>query len=96
MRQHESPGNGQANTAVFSLVGFAVALSLVATGVGRRLRAEDGSTDWGCGVALKEFSVEVLLGGGGRPPLGGVGVEGWTKWLEEEGRLVHLLFESGL
>ena len=38
-------------------------LHKVSTSVGRRLREEDGLTDWGCGVALEELLVEVLLDG---------------------------------
>ena len=53
--------------------------------VGRRRRDEGGSTDLGCDVALDESLVEVLLDGGDTPFLGGVGAQGWSKWL------VHLL-----
>ena len=35
--------------------------------------------------------MEVLLDVGDKPLLGGVGAEGWTNWLLEKGRLVHLL-----
>ena len=96
MRRLESPGHGHAKTTVFRLVGFAVGLYHVCTGVGCSLRNEDGSTDWRCGVAFKEVFVEVLLNGGDKPLLGGAGAEGWTKWLEEESRLVHLLRECDL
>ena len=58
---------------------------------GAALREEDGLTDWGCGVALKELLVEVLWDVGDKSLLGGVGAECWTKWLQEEGRPVHLL-----
>ena len=91
MRQHESPGNGHAKATVFSPIHFAVGLHKVSTSVGRRLREEDGLTDWGCGVSLKELLVEALLDVGDTSLLGGVGAEGSTKWLEEESKHVHLL-----
>ena len=85
-----SPG-GHTKTTIFSLTGFAVGLQQIGTSVGCRLRDGDGSADWGCGVAVKELFVEVLLDGGDKPLLGGVGAEGWTKRLEEQGWLVHSL-----
>ena len=47
-------------------------------------------TDRGCGVAFEKLFVAALVDGGDKPLLGGVGADGWTKRLEEEGRLVHL------
>ena len=92
---NESPSTRHTKTAVLSLVGFAVGLHEVSSGVRYRLGEEDGSVGWGCGVAFKEVFVEVLLDGGGdKPLLGGLGAEGWTTWLEEEGRLVHLLLSA--
>ena len=63
----------------------------------RTEREEDGSTDWRCGVALKELLVKVFWDGGDWPLLGGVCSKDWSKWLEEEeGGLDHLLREGGL
>ena len=77
-------------------MGFPVLMQQVCTSMECRLRDEDGSTDWGCGMALKELFVEALLDGGDKSLLGGFDAEGWSKWLEEESRLVHLLRECGL
>ena len=82
-------GNGHAKTTVFSHIGSAVGLHKVGTSGERRLGEEDGLIDRGCGVALEELFVEVLLDVGDKPLLGGGGAEGWAKRLLAEGRLVH-------
>ena len=60
---------------VLSLVGFTFGLQ-DGHRCGVQIAREDGSADWGCGVAFKELLVETLLDGGDKPLLGGVGAEG--------------------